>query len=205
MDVGRVSANYCDSQPKILSGGKPPPLLSNDRGRTFAGIVAALQAAGYGVDWKTISAGDLGAPHRRERVFMVARKESCVDQVRVLRGVHLHDSSVPRSRLRVSADRGVGRVSVQAADDMADAVRSGLEGPVVEHAGEGLPRPRRGTRRDETQEVSDSTGGWWQAQPKLGRVAHGIPHRVDRLRCLGNAVVPQAAEVVGKAIMQAYP
>ncbi len=32
---------------------------------------------------------------------------------------------------------------------------------------------------------------WWPAEPNVGRVANGIPNRVDRLKCLGNAVVPQ--------------
>lgn len=32
---------------------------------------------------------------------------------------------------------------------------------------------------------------WWLAEPDVGRVAHGVPNRVDRLKCLGNAVVPQ--------------
>jgi DNA (cytosine-5)-methyltransferase 1 len=37
----------------------------------------------------------------------------------------------------------------------------------------------------------------------VGRVAHGVPARVDRLRSLGNAVVPQIPEIIGRAIMQA--
>ena len=45
---------------------------------------------------------------------------------------------------------------------------------------------------------------WWQTEPDVGRVAHGIPSRVDRLRGLGNAVVPQVAEIVGRIIMEAH-
>jgi DNA (cytosine-5)-methyltransferase 1 len=45
--------------------------------------------------------------------------------------------------------------------------------------------------------------GHWAAEPGMGRVAHGIPARVDRLRGLGNAVVPQVAEHIGRLIMNA--
>ena len=41
---------------------------------------------------------------------------------------------------------------------------------------------------------------WWETEPDVGRVAHGVPNRVDRLRGLGNAVVPQVAELVGRLI-----
>ena len=44
--------------------------------------------------------------------------------------------------------------------------------------------------------------GWWSVEPNVGRVAHGVPHRVDRLKQLGNAVVPQVVEQIGLAIMQ---
>jgi DNA (cytosine-5)-methyltransferase 1 len=47
--------------------------------------------------------------------------------------------------------------------------------------------------------------GWWDAEPDVGRVANGIPSRVDRLRCLGNAVVPQVAEWIGRRILEAAP
>ena len=42
---------------------------------------------------------------------------------------------------------------------------------------------------------------WWAVEPDVGRVAHGIPRRVDRLKQLGNAVVPQVVEQIGRAIM----
>ena len=45
--------------------------------------------------------------------------------------------------------------------------------------------------------------GWWAVEPDVGRVAHGVPRRVDRIKALGNAVVPQVVEIIGKAIMEA--
>lgn len=43
---------------------------------------------------------------------------------------------------------------------------------------------------------------WWETEPDLGRVANGVSARVDRLRCLGNAVVPQQAYPIFKAIAE---
>ena len=64
--------------------------------------------------------------------------------------------------------------------------------------------------RGQVQQQRDHFGGeegyaggqWWEVEPDVGRVAHGIPARVDRLRGLGNAVVPQVAEVVGRVIVE---
>ena len=44
---------------------------------------------------------------------------------------------------------------------------------------------------------------WWDIEPNVGRVAHGLPGRVHRLKGLGNAIVPQIAQEIGKAIMKA--
>jgi DNA (cytosine-5)-methyltransferase 1 len=43
----------------------------------------------------------------------------------------------------------------------------------------------------------------WAVEPSVGRVADGFPGRVDRLKQLGNAVVPQIVEVIGNAILEA--
>ena len=44
--------------------------------------------------------------------------------------------------------------------------------------------------------------GYWNSEPNVGRVANGIPNRVDRLRGLGNAVVPQVVEYLGRCVME---
>ena len=49
---------------------------------------------------------------------------------------------------------------------------------------------------------SEETLGWWDIEPDVGRVAHGIPKRVDRLKCLGNSVVPQIPFLIGLAIKE---
>lgn len=43
----------------------------------------------------------------------------------------------------------------------------------------------------------------WETEPAVGRVVDGFPDRAHRLKCLGNAVVPQIPEIIGKAIMEA--
>jgi DNA (cytosine-5)-methyltransferase 1 len=64
-------------------------------------------------------------------------------------------------------------------------------------------RERQDAIRSRTKEWPESVGGrWWAVEPPVGRVANGVPRRVDRLRCLGNAIVPQVAEVVARMTKQ---
>jgi DNA (cytosine-5)-methyltransferase 1 len=65
-----------------------------------------------------------------------------------------------------------------------------------------------GDGKFETQEIPRDgsslrrEGSWWDVEPDVGRVAHGIPGRVHRLKGLGNSIVPQIAEEIGKAIIK---
>ena len=60
-----------------------------------------------------------------------------------------------------------------------------------------------------TQEVFGDGGSvpgestWWHTEPNVGRVAHGVPGRVYRLKGLGNSIVPKIAEEIGRAIIEA--
>jgi len=59
------------------------------------------------------------------------------------------------------------------------------------------------TGRDQNGE-NFTVDAWRAAEPALVRRFHGIPNRVDRIRALGNAVVPQIPEIIGRAIMSAH-
>lgn len=50
--------------------------------------------------------------------------------------------------------------------------------------------------------TNNADGCWWAVEPDVGRMASGIPHRVDRLKCLGNAVVPQQAYPIFRALRE---
>ena len=54
----------------------------------------------------------------------------------------------------------------------------------------------------EEENQTSQCGRWWDVEPDVGRVAHGVPKRVDRLKCLGNSVVPQIPFVIGLAIKE---
>jgi DNA (cytosine-5)-methyltransferase 1 len=62
---------------------------------------------------------------------------------------------------------------------------------------------QRVTKRIQTKRSATSSASRWLPEPDVGRVAHGVPRRVDRLKALGNAVVPQVVEQIGRAILEA--
>lgn len=130
-----------------------------------------LAKHGYATLPLTIAASDVGAPHRRGRVFIVGTNANA--QSKPARAVHA----------------AMGRAQATAAD---------ADGESLRHESRRASGPRR----------ADATiaqyAGWRAAQPDMVRMVHGVPARLDRpgrrRTALGDAVVPQCAQVVGEII-----
>ena len=152
------------------------------RTRGLGAVLKGLAESGYDAEWDCIPAAAFGAPHQRYRYFIVAYPASA----------------------RFGASQRVFRPHQEASGEW-EADQLGACGEIASYAN-GARFQRFGAKRKLRQvekEVSVGRFGWWRSEPDVGRVANGVPDRVDRLKALGNAVVPQAAEWIGKRIIEA--
>jgi DNA (cytosine-5)-methyltransferase 1 len=154
--------------------------------RGMGTVLGDLSTLGYDAEWHVIPASAVGAPHRRERVWIVAHARCEHGDRRPSVGEFPHGQTPKRHQ----------------AGDHAERRRE-----VVAHANKPRLEGRHKHRKCASELLAGASGGtepsWWSVEPDVGRVAHGVPARVDRLRCLGNAVVPQIVEVIGRAIVEA--
>jgi DNA (cytosine-5)-methyltransferase 1 len=94
--------------------------------------------------------------------------------------------------------REVGRESSsEMADSNNERCKEQRRSIAATSEGESL---RKKSQRRSSREIAD----WWSVEPSVGRVAHGLPKRVDRLKCLGNSVVPIIPYLIGKSILEIY-
>jgi DNA (cytosine-5)-methyltransferase 1 len=147
--------------------------------RGVESVLGELAALGYDAEWQCIPAAAIGAPHLRNRLFIVAYADSQRQSQR--------SGNVAQKRRRA----GDGREATLVYPDRNTTRRESQS--TDEAAGRGLPY---------LSERFSGGRGSWRIEPDVDRVAHGVPARVDRLRGLGNAVVPQAAEYVGRLIQE---
>jgi DNA (cytosine-5)-methyltransferase 1 len=145
-------------------------------------VLGDLATLGYDAEWNCIPASAVGALHVRDRIWIIAypgSERADDEQVCLRRGsgtLHAHgDGSL---RPVADADRGH---------------RNGWPGDV---------QMGRGRFTREIAEALYARRDEWPAEPDVGRVAYGVPARLDRLCSLGNAVIPQIPEIIGRAIMK---
>jgi len=209
-------------------------------GRGMERVLGDLAACGYDAEWQSIRASDVGAPHRRERIWIVAYSNGSGPSSEWNRIFAWQDNAVSASSGALAnpeefsgelrpAEGKRSRGFAGSGTDVADATSTRCDGrtrqeqsvrgrsllssrfsgcgtDVADTDGERLPQRFRaavGTPSGNTEpERLHSIGKeWWAVEPDVGRVAHGIPARVDRLRGLGNGIVPQIAEWIGRRIL----
>ena len=195
-------------------------ILENVRGHLSLGglsVIGELADIGYDAEWRVVSAASVGAHHRRDRIIILAYPSQLLSN-----GLNHHagDSSQPQAvsqfgdssgtptmanthntrphttqiystETRINALSGLGRCGTNVGNANSEGWQGGIE--LSETISER-------SRFDESSE-SGRWSGIWEPEPNVGRVANGVSHRVDRLRGLGNAVVPQVAEVIGRMVI----
>ena len=174
-----------------------------------------LEHQGYSIGIWDYEAASIGAQHRRERIFFVAHSD----------GARLQRSE-QSGELRAEAAGRITAKSKRSGGSLipnADEIRCDLRRP----EGQGVERQESAFNQADTscKTPADSDSerckeqresfrssqahaafglcGRWKPEPGICRVVNGLPHRVDRLRALGNAVVPQQAYPIFRAIIEA--
>lgn len=162
-----------------------PRLRSGGRGAWMGKVVGDLAALGYDCLWDSVSASHLGAPHRRERLFIVAYATS-----------NGRDSRRASNAAQEPRGRELNRSS-SGTNATADSQRDGRkrQGLSSEPREDFLSLAWRNLSRGGTA-ISESAE--WRPEPPVGRVADGVSARMDRLKGLGNACVPQVVTLIAQ-------
>jgi DNA (cytosine-5)-methyltransferase 1 len=163
----------CELRPRYVVVENVAALLNRGIDR----VLRDLAASGYDAEWTIFSACTLGAPHTRERVFLVAYPSS----------------------------NGFGDDS---GNESSQSTPSGYQStPQQQIIGREFAITRQSCCFSGRKTLFSDTTPFgilpWATEPRMDRVANGIPHRVDRLRGLGNAIVPAVAYEIFRSINDA--
>ena len=173
---------------RIIKQAKPTWIVAeNVAGHINMGldqVLSDLEGEGYSCRPVVIPACAVDAPHRRDRVWIIANAE--------------------RNRRHQGSEQA-GRQARDEADGHDRDLRCAMAdtnttGPQEREVFSGSQNEAGRTPQGETSERDN----WWTTEPAVGRVAHGVPRRVDRLKGLGNAIVPQVAYQILKPIGDSY-
>ena len=171
-------------------------VLENVRGHLSMGglqVIGELAEIGYDAEWRVVSAAGVGAPHRRDRIIIVAYP------------TQLHsDGGNNNAKVSVGSKEVSEFRNGGGSARMANANNSKLGDIYERGSNQGSNAERRKVFITNSPGSSNGrTDSNWLLEPSVGRVADGVSARVDRLRGLGNAVVPQVAEYIGRLVMAA--
>lgn len=168
-------------------------------------VLSDLEGQGYTAWPLIIPACALDAPHRRDRVWIVAHTGRFPSWA----GEELDGDKTKRGKGGTNTSNS-GEAVANANRERRDGctAKQRPQGGAIIEGNSNVPNPDNsgcqqqwGAKSDEQKHPATECRRGWELEPAVGRVANGIPKRVDRLRCLGNAVVPQIPMIIGQMIM----
>ena len=190
-------------KPRFVVGENVAGLVSMENGKTLDRILSDLENEGYTVESFIIPACAVGAWHRRDRIWITAYANTPGNAVagqnresnQTKRAGKTFDESIRGGQFPTIQYEGLDDISRDVANSNNKRLQRGQE--------TGNIRRIRKNGNKLFERHSELTGGtYWFSEPELGRVANGIPNRVDRLKGLGNAIVPQVIFEIFRAIEQ---
>jgi DNA (cytosine-5)-methyltransferase 1 len=181
-------------KPTFVVGENVAGLVSMENGKTLDRILSDLENEGYTTEQVIIPACAIGAWHRRDRIWIIAYTVNSAD--RTDRGQGREAESIQSKCGQTGLSREFSGTDTTVYD--TNSGNSRLQG--MQKTGNNGSNGKKSTN----QFIEGCHRGRevWNAEPAVGRVANGIPNRVDRLKGLGNAIVPQVAYEIFKAIEQ---
>jgi len=149
--------------------------------RGIDAVLGEFSKLRYNCRWGIVSARSLGAPHKRERWFLLAHSNS----------ERCYDWSDNRETRQVFADEEKNPEEIHEGG-FEYVCELGQMGEILPGMGRALMARRKGTVSENNQ---------WGTEPRICRVVDGLPDRVDRVKALGNAVVPWQARVAFERLL----
>jgi len=150
--------------------------------RGLGTVLADLSSMGFNAEWGVVSAEDVGANHKRDRIWIVA-----------------NSNSMRKLQSKRYEQKQRGWIS-NSSYEMANPLYQGLQ----------RYRKSRSINKDERLErlarfgISCRSREWWYVEPNVGRVANGLAARVDRLKAIGNGQVPLCAATAFRILSRDY-
>lgn len=186
-------------KPRWVIGENVAGLLSIQQGVVFEQVCADLEGEGYAVQAFVIPAVAVNAPHRRDRVWIIANTR------------HGNDAGQPLAGERSKeTGRGDNREPQQPASDGGARVNTNPSNTGLQRGRKNRTRPSRQFSGDGSYERPDWNQNWIEVATRLCTVDDGLPNGLARprgwrnaaLKGAGNAIVPQVAAEIMRAIKQ---
>jgi DNA (cytosine-5)-methyltransferase 1 len=180
--------------------------------RGLGTVLGSLSEIGYDAEWCTIRASDFGAPHRRERWFCVAYSNSSteakprktIESNRTCKKqstfIHKKDKKWKEGKYRENFFDNRCNCS-QNVSTYSNQKRSQNESINTQQT----YREASEMFKHSSGRVSNQERNYWERFPiesPICRRDDGIPHRLDRIAALGNAIVPQCSEWIGRKLWE---